>query len=172
MRHPRILSGILILLVVAAVAAAQSSAKRSHPSMDERRLHIAGGPHGACRGLIEALALTPEQRTALDTLRQQTRTSMLPVADQIHTLHKTVEQNLESANPDRCAIGDQVIRAHGLHDQVESSLSAAAANFISGLTEQQRASYDAFIQANPDCSAAALLGPHAGGAHWGPNGKM
>lgn len=166
MRQSRILGSVVVLLAAAAVpVVAQRTAQSSQPSMATRGVGMMGGRHGACRGLMEALALTPEQRAALETLRQQTRTSTLPVAEQFHELHETMEQNLKSASPDRCAIGDLVIQAHGLHDQIEASLKASAESFIAGLTAQQRASYDAFIQANPECSAAALLGPHAGRPH-------
>lgn len=159
MRRYGILGVILVILAVATLADGQTALRGRGP---QSASSAAVGASRACRGLVDALALTTAQQSGLETLRQQTAESTRAIAEQIHTLRESIDAALESG-ADRCAIGDLEIQAHGLREQIETLRTTAATSFLATLTAEQRASYDSFIAANPDCSAAAIIGLRFGG---------
>lgn len=128
-----------------------------------RSLNREDGLRGDCTAaLVTAGGLSADQATALDTLRQQTSDSIKTVADQAHALHQQIETALEAASPDPTAIGNLVIQAFKLRQQIDTIVKNAEAAFVASLSADQQAKYAAFLAAHPGCAAIPSHGPGAG----------
>ena len=114
-----------------------------------------GGP--GCGPLVASLGLTSDQRTALDTLRQQLGDAIGPIHDQMKTVRDQIDAAAAAGNPDRCAIGDLALQEVGFRGQIDALFAGAEAKIVASLTVAQKAKYDTFVGINPGC--AIVRGP-------------
>jgi Spy/CpxP family protein refolding chaperone len=127
---------------------------------DGRPGHGPGGPGwGRCRGLVESLALTAEQKTSLDALNQEMMTNMRPMIGQMRALHEQIETAAATTNPDACAIGALSVQEHGLHTQMDAVRKTAETKFVGTLSADQKAAYDKFTSVNTTCTAVGGMRP-------------
>lgn len=113
---------------------------------------------GLCRGLVESLNLSAEQKTSLDALNKEMFTNMKPLMGQMRTLHEQIETASATTNPDACSIGALAIQEHGLHAQMETIRKTAEAKFVGTLGGDQKTAYDKFTSVNTTCTAVGGMG--------------
>jgi len=106
--------------------------------------------------LVQSLGLSDGQTGALAVLRAQTESAVSTIRAQEKTLHESIHTAVSSASPDQCAIGGLMIQGSALHQQIETMLANAESTFVASLTSDQKAKYDAFLSAHPECKVFGL----------------
>lgn len=129
----RALTLITLATAIAATAAAQP------------------GPPPPPRGdaLANYLQLTDAQKSTWQTARSTFETAVKPLHDQARAAHEQIEQMLSAANPDATAIGNLMISAKKIGDQIKSAHETLDATLVATLTADQKAKFDAFKAARP-----------------------
>ncbi len=159
------------LLLIAAAASAQGPGRGPGPGFGSGDgPQGLGGPgmgigtrDGRC--LIDYLDLTDEQATAWQNLRDQLHTTLEPIRAQRVALHEQIQAALTSGGTDACAVGQLMVQAHALGDQVRAARDANQASFIALLTAEQQTKYQQFKEVRGMC--AGDRGQRGAGMHRG-----
>ena len=124
---------ILILIIITLVAALS--------------VFAAEGPRREERGeLGQYLQLTAEQRAAWDGARAEFRTTAQPLFQKEGALMEQVEASLKSKS-DACSIGNTMLAAQAVRDQIHAAREAQTQKQLSVLTPEQKTKFDAFVAA-------------------------
>jgi Spy/CpxP family protein refolding chaperone len=130
----RILVLTTIVLIVAATAVAGEGPA---PRFEER-----GGAE-----LAHYLGLTAAQNAAWESARAEFNTAIEPLLSKHREIMSGVEASLKSASVDACAVGNQMIAAQAVVDQIRAAKETLTQKQLSVLTPDQKSKYDAFVAA-------------------------
>ena len=146
-----------ILLLATAVVWAQQPGWRHHAGMNKAA--AAGGmPQRMVAHLTTALALTEDQQAAWKPLRDKLAAAVSPLAAEARQKHQAIHAGLTN-NADAATLGQLMIDAHNLGQQIRAAHDAYDKEFTALLTEDQAAKYSALKAARH-----ARFGPAAEGS--------
>lgn len=129
----RTLTILSAVFLVAFTAAAQ---ERHHPAAEAIAAEQAR--------VADFLQLTPDQRTAWDSLHTQLQNSLAPLFDQTRVAREQLSRLLDSDSPDPAAVGTQVIAMHSLEKQIQAAHATALQNAEALLTADQKTRFEAW----------------------------
>ena len=138
----RILVFVAITLVVAASAIA------------------AEGPHhgeGDGAELGHYLQLTADQRAAWDSAHAEFQSTFGPLRQKHRELGSQIEASLKSSSVDACAVGNQMIAAQAVNNQLRAAKDTLTQKQLSVLTPEQKTKYDAFVAARGEGETKMIL---------------
>lgn len=119
------------------------------------------GPFGPLGGrLAEFLDLTEEQQAGARQLAEQAHDAIQPLLEEQHSLRQEIGEVLESEDPAPARVGELVLEARALREQLEQARQSFEEDFTALLTAEQRDRF-ALLQ-----EARQIFGPR--GHHRGP----
>jgi|GEM_PF-1749980 len=97
------------------------------------------GPRGGLppEALAKFLKLTDSQKSSIDGLRATLDATVRPLAEQARAIHQKIDQALQSG-ADAGTIGQLVIQAHGIEQQIHTAHQNFEAAFTSLLSDEQK----------------------------------
>jgi Spy/CpxP family protein refolding chaperone len=95
------------------------------------------------RAIARYLKLTPDQVAQTKTLRAGLKAAVDPLYHQIEALHEQIQDALEAASPDACAIGALRIQIYDVGEQVRDERDEFEAAFEALLTADQLTKWEA-----------------------------
>lgn len=128
------------VLAVAALCAAPASAQQGPPP--GRGGNGLPGCHDP-RAIARFLHLSADQVTQTKALRQELKTAVDPLREELDGIHEQVGDLLDGDNPDACTVGGLVVQGDGLRDQIETLHDGFEADFRALLTPEQQTKWDA-----------------------------
>jgi Spy/CpxP family protein refolding chaperone len=145
------------LLLIAAAASAQGPGRGPGPGFGPGDgPQGPGGPgmgigmrDGSC--LIDYLGLSDEQVAAWQNLRDQLHATLEPIREQRVALHERIQAALTSEGADACAVGQLMVQAHALGDQMRAAREANQTSFVALLTAEQQTKYQQFKEVRGMC---------------------
>jgi Spy/CpxP family protein refolding chaperone len=97
--------------------------------------------------LAQYLGLTADQRAAWDNARTEFGANNEALFQKEHTLMQQVEAALKNKSSDACGLGNSMIAAQAVRDQLRTAREALIQKQVSVLTPEQKTKYDAFVAA-------------------------
>lgn len=116
-----------------------------------------GGPTGPA-ALGQYLQLTADQKAAWDAARQDFETATQSLRQQAQAAHQKVHDLVTASSPDPTAIGNAILAAKAIDDQIKAAHDAMETKQESVLTPDQQTKYAAF-----EAAVAFLQGQHGPG---------
>jgi Spy/CpxP family protein refolding chaperone len=126
-----------LVLALAGLAVAQP-----HHGMDQHFAHPGG--QNFHDHVAKALDLTADQKAAADKLWAEMETRMQPLADQHRAQMEAVHDLLDTANPDPTEVGNKMLAAHAIRNEMKALHEDIATRFSALLNAEQRAKFDQF----------------------------
>ena len=142
----RILVLTTIVLIVAATAIAGEGPR---PRLEER-----GGAE-----LAHYLGLSAAQSEAWESARAEFNTAIEPLLGKHREIMSGVEAALKSSSVDACAVGNQMIAAQSIAQQIRAAKETLTQKQLSVLTPEQKTKYDAFVAARGEGEKMMLRRP-------------
>ncbi len=137
-----LLLGLLILPSLSASPGARGRGPASGGAAADAGVdELAAGRLGP--RLARYLELSDEQIAASRDLLADLRTSVQPLREQQHALRDQLGDQLDAETPDAAAIGQTVIAAHELGEQIRAARASFESSFRALLTADQVPRYDA-----------------------------
>ncbi len=91
--------------------------------------------------VVGFLALTADQTTQWDALLATREQTVPPLRTQLQGIEDQVKALLAQSNPDPAAVGNLVLQAHGVREQIQAAESAYVDGFAAMLTTDQQARF-------------------------------
>ena len=123
---------------------------------------VAGEPNREERGageLAHYLGLTAAQTAAWDAAREEFGAAAEPLARKHREIMSGVEAALKSGSADACAVGNQMVAAQGVANQLRAAKESFTQKQLSVLTPEQKTKYDAFVAARGEGEKMMLRRP-------------
>jgi hypothetical protein len=89
--------------------------------------------------VVGFLALTPAQTAQWDALHATRQQTVPPLRTQLQGIEDQLKTLLAQSNPDPAAVGDLVLQAHGVREQIRAAESAYVDGFGAMLGTDQQA---------------------------------
>lgn len=127
-------AGCLAALLTTGLVAQHGPGGRGHFKMRH------GGDHAAMADrMAEHLGLDASQKATLTQLHKETEAKAAPLTEQRHTLMKQNHEALEAGNADATEIGNRMIAAWELGQQIRALHEEAMGKLSAVLTAEQKA---------------------------------
>jgi Spy/CpxP family protein refolding chaperone len=134
---------IALFLCAALVLALTGIAVAQPGHLGQHFAHKDGG-QGFIDHVGKALDLTADQKAAAQKLWAELETRTEPLADQHRAQMEAVHQLLDTASPDPTEIGNKMIAAHAIRNEMKAIHEDIANRFAALLNAEQRAKFDQF----------------------------
>jgi Spy/CpxP family protein refolding chaperone len=129
--------GAALLLAVGLAAA---DGMHEHMAMHGPGM-MAGDMSAMIDHLAKALDLTAEQKAAVEQIHKETMAKAQPLLADHHQKMEAVEELLSASNPDPAQVGERVIAAHAVMEQIKALHEEAHAKVAALLTPEQAAKF-------------------------------
>ncbi|MGE5235095.1 MAG: Spy/CpxP family protein refolding chaperone [Acidobacteriota bacterium] len=118
-----------------------------------------GGGARMVAALTQVLQLTPDQVTAWQKIRDNTKATIQPLAQQERQLHQDIRAALQAGGADATTIGTKMIAAHDLQTRIKAARDAGQSALRALLTPDQQAKFDVLQQARSAIGPRHRMGP-------------
>ena len=121
--------------------------------------------------VVGFLALTSDQTAQWDTLLATREQTVAPLRTQLQGLEGQLQTLLAQPTPDPAAVGDLVLQAHGVREQIKAGKAAYTDGFGAMLTSDQQAKLGFLhraAKAQPVIPAFRFFGLVPPRSHWLP----
>ena len=134
----------IALFLCAALVLALTGIAVAQPGHFAQHFAHKGGGQDFLDHVGKALDLTADQKAAAAKLWAEMETRMEPLADQHQAQMEAVHQLLDTANPDPTEVGNKMIAAHAIRNEMKAIHEDIANRFAALLNAEQRAKFDQF----------------------------
>ena len=143
MRHRTILAAIALLLAPLALTAQSSPDPGGRHDGPRSR----DGRNGHIERLMGYLELSDAQQVQIEELTASHREDSRAGAEATRAIHKTLQEMLESEQPEPAAVGEKMIALHNRRRQLKADQQAHMEALRGLLTPEQVEKFDALVAA-------------------------
>jgi Spy/CpxP family protein refolding chaperone len=142
-----VLASLIAALVAGVVLAGETFHRVVVPAGE-------GGPHVKtfmkfAAPFIKELDLTEEQKTAARQLHEDVMDRIEPLMEQHRAQMEEIHGLLDADNANATQIGQKMIAAHAIHEQMKAAHDEVHEKFVALLTEEQRAKLEKLEAEHP-----------------------
>ncbi len=148
---------ILFALMIAIVGFAGIAP--AQPSQPHGRHPRAGGPSGDLPPIFRDLDLTEDQREEVSAVFADMRTEVAPLFQSLNANREELDERMADENPNPTIIGELVLEARTIENQMSAHREATHQQILALLTEEQRAEFEAQTANRPDGPPGRRGGP-------------